>query len=94
MAVLGINYSQQIEDKKEDIITSHRLGKALVGGLFGLLVIPDPVLNNDKGSTINLRNEIANGTPGKNNDSESSSLERRFEQSISAHITTDNCSIM
>jgi len=58
MLVYGINYSEQIENKKNLIINSHRTGRALGGGLIGLIVISDPTLNN-KGSTVKLINEIS-----------------------------------
>jgi hypothetical protein len=58
MLVYGINYSEQIERNKSSIISASRVGKAIGGGLAGLLLIPDPELNNGKGSTVKLTNEI------------------------------------
>jgi hypothetical protein len=57
MATFGINYSNQIEKKKGLIRTLIRTGKS---ALFGsvLLLTPDPTLNNGKGSTIKLTNEL------------------------------------
>lgn len=57
MATFGINYSNQIEKKKELIRTIARTGKS---ALFGpmLLLTPNPTLNNGKGSTIKLTDEL------------------------------------
>lgn len=139
MAVLGINYSQQIAEKGHLLQNSEAfvrgavigagavntvgytvLGAALAPFTGGASILigaagasvsaaataslvndtrdnPDFCeLNNSKGSTIKLVNEIneTNGMLGKKKDSETRSLEGRFEQSIPSYIPTDNCRIM
>jgi len=54
MLVYGINYSEQIEEKK-NIISSVRLSTFP----YSFLVMPNQTINNDKGSTIKLANELA-----------------------------------
>ncbi|CAH1764170.1 23389_t:CDS:2 [Entrophospora sp. SA101] len=48
----------QIENRKSDIVNAHRMGRTTIGGFSGLVLVPDPQLNNSKGSTIKLTNEI------------------------------------
>jgi len=88
--VYGIDYSKQIENKKDLIKGSFDVGKVVLLGLPGLF-IPKPTLNNDKGSTVNLKNEISNNSLGESSNYQ---LEARVEQSIPSHISTDRCVIM
>jgi len=136
MAVLGINYSQEVEDKKGLIIAKHAahipvraarttagtvatgIGIGLAPFTFGLSLIPAAVtgvstvvgvvdyvekidngdfkINNGKGSTIKLTNEISksNGNFGRVNDFETEKYERRYLQEVPSYIPTDNCRIM
>jgi len=57
MIVYGINYSEQIEDKK-DLINAKNIG---VTSLFPLpsLIFNNYSINNGKGSTIKLTNEMS-----------------------------------
>nr|UYR51074.1 hypothetical protein [Morchella crassipes] len=78
MAVLGINYSRQVEDRKAELVAFQILragGNTSLWGLISLLW-KDYRINNDKGSSINLRNEIneTNGMLGKKSDSETRSV--------------------
>lgn len=57
MAVLGINYSKQIEDKKGLFINRNILTS--IWGGFSTLLWHDYRINNGKGSTIKLTNEMA-----------------------------------
>jgi len=88
--VYGIDYSKQIENKKDLIRGSFDVGKVVLLGLPGFF-IPKPTLNNDKGSTVNLKNEISNNSLGESSNYQ---LENRVEQAIPSHISTDRCVIM
>jgi len=65
MVVYGINYSKQVEDNKSSIVGTSRAAMLPLFGPLGLLLPVEPkTFNNDKGSTICLRNEM-NESNGK-----------------------------
>jgi hypothetical protein len=57
------------------------------------LFLPTSSINNDKGSTLNLRKEII-GTDNMFIESSNYQLENRIEQAIPSHISTDRCVVM
>lgn len=85
MAVLGINYSGQIDSGTQVALRLKRFVDNFAGES-----------NNGKGSTIELTNEIneSNNILGKLNNRESQEIEARIEQAKPNYIPTDNCRIM
>ena len=84
--VYGIDYSKQIENKK-DLIRGTNMFTPIS------LFLPTSSINNDKGDTVNLRKEII-GTENSLGESSNYQLENRVEQAIPSHIPTDRCVIM
>jgi len=91
MIVYGINYSEQIEDNK-DLIIAKNIG---VTSLFPLpsLIFNNYSINNGKGSTIKLTNEMSetNDKLGWKTNDRSEAIERRYLQEVPAK---EPCQIM
>jgi Lecithin retinol acyltransferase len=81
MVVYGINYSEQIENKQDDLTA---LNLTRVGASTAADGIEDTTLNNDKGSTIKLTNEISesDGKLGKKSDWETEKYEEKYLQEV------------
>jgi hypothetical protein len=98
--VYGIDYSKQVNDEKGWYIANN-VKSAIFGGFFSVLW-HDYKLNNGKGNTINLRNEINSyETNGRFTNLTSNDLrerrdnyERQYEAQIEAPIKTSDCVIM
>ena len=104
MAVLGIDYSSQVENRKGLFITRN-LSHAFLGPIFGNLTRlfrGECQLNNGKGGTINLRNEIKSyKTNGKFDNLTSNEpsgkrdeYERQYEAKIEQPVNINDCVIM
>lgn len=131
MAVLGINYSQEIAEKGHLAQNAEGIGRgAAIGagiaanglsiglapftGGLSLLFLPATIastavivddtvnnddfnqLNNGKGSTIKLTDEVkeSNNRLGKKSDFETRELEARIEQVMPSYIPANSCRIM
>ena len=88
--VLGIYYSQQVDNNPNLAKTSCRLtpgsGHFMLGGC--------EYSNNGKGSTIKLTDEINTKYLGEFNNRVSQDFENRIEQAKSSYIPTDRCVVM
>jgi len=76
---------------------------AAIAGVSTGVIVDDTANNNDfnqlnnrKGSTIKLINEVkeSNDRLGKKSDFETEQIERQYLQEIPSYIQTDNCRIM
>jgi hypothetical protein len=56
MMIYGINYSEQIEDKRETLNRARNFTRVFFSPFTW--TTDEPMINNDKGSTINLTNEM------------------------------------
>jgi len=98
--VYGINYSKQVQDEKGWYVANN-VKSALFGGLLSVLW-HDYSLNNGKGGTICLKNEINSyETNGRFDNLTSDELrnrrnnyEKEYETRIEQPIKTTNCVIM
>jgi hypothetical protein len=105
---LGIDYSSQVEDKKGRFITRNVASNAVANFLYGLggglisALCRDQRINKDKGSTINLSQEINSyETNGRFTNLTANELRERrdnyedkYEAQIVAQIKTSDCVIM
>jgi len=98
MAVLGINFSKQIEDKGKTINNTETIIRwaTSIARMYGhsFPVVNNSELNNGN-TSINLSNELSrtNGLCQKS-DSETERYERQCLQEIPSYIPTDSCRIM
>jgi len=91
MCVYGINYSEQIEKNKELIRNLVRAKDTAIFGVPGLLLSSEPVLNNGKGSTIKLAEEI------RETNERFGELDNDWSKELEARIQVppkDNCRII
>ena len=94
MVVYGINYSEQVERKKGLLKSTPDFFRGFFAPFtFGATIwaVDSPTINNDKGSTIKLINEMSesNGKLGERDNSLSDQIKARIEVP-----TKQNCRIM